>query len=56
MELNKQEIDEIKEILDEMHQGLSHGIDSLDDDYQINAVLIMKLGLKQIEELQRIIR
>ncbi len=42
--------------LNKMYSELEHGIESLDDDDQILAVVIMRLSLKRIEDIQRLFK
>ncbi len=41
--------------LNQLYSELERGIESLDDDDQILAVVIMRLGLKRIEDMNRIL-
>ncbi len=45
--------EKIKMYLTKLYEELERGIDSLDDDDQILAVVIMRLGLKRIEDIER---
>jgi hypothetical protein len=49
------DFEKLKLMLDRSLQELTRGIDSLDNDDQILAVVIMRLVCKRIEDMQRMI-
>ena len=42
--------------LAQMHSEIQEGINSLDDDDQIPAVIVMRLALKRIETIQDLVK
>jgi hypothetical protein len=42
--------------LAQMHSEIQEGINSLDDDDQIPAVIVMRLALKRIETIQDLLK